>query len=372
MRHYRRVVGNDLRMNKIAKNSSKTALLIFLFGLGLAIFGLLAIYDASVVEGYRDFDDKFHFVKQQFTWIGLGIIASMITASIPQQVLKKYSKHFFFFVLLLMIIVLIPGIGPKLMGARRWIVAGPIVIQPSELIKVSIILYLGVWFQTVRSIKHFLVFLGINLGLVMLQPDLGTGMIIVGICFGLYYLSGADLKNIVYFVCLFCVAISLLILASPYRLNRIKTFMDPTSDPLGNSYHINQIFYGLGSGGISGVGIGQSRQKFAYLPEATTDSIFVIIAEEFGFLGSTLVIVTFLCFIMLAFRVARQASDPFDKLVAGGVSLLFFLQVLVNLSSMTGMVPLTGVPLPFISYGGSSLLSNFLALGLLINIAKRQ
>ncbi len=359
-------------MTKSAKDHSKLSLWVFLFGVGLALLGLLAIYDASVVEAFKDFDDKFHFVKQQSTWLGLGVIASLVTASLPVKFLKTYSKHFFFVVLFLMLIVLIPGIGPRLMGARRWIVAGPIVIQPSELIKIAVILYLGVWLQTPRELKQFLVFLGVILGLVMLQPDLGTGLIIVGICFGLYYLSGANLKSIITFVGFLSVAILLLIVVSPYRLNRLKTYMDPSADPLGSSYHITQIFYGLGSGGLSGVGIGQSRQKFAYLPEATTDSIFVIIAEEFGFLGSSVVVFSFLAFIMLAFKVARNSSDPFDKLVAGGISLLFFLQVFVNLSSMTGLVPLTGVPLPFISYGGSSLVSSFIALGLLINIAKRQ
>jgi cell division protein FtsW len=147
--------------------------------------------------------------------------------------------------------------------------------------------------------------------------------------------------------------------------------MDPTVDPLGSSYHINQVLYGLGSGGINGVGLGQSRQKYAYLPEATTDSIFVIIAEEFGFIGSSIFALFLVWLLVLSLRVSMRASDKFDKLLAGGISLLFLIQVFVNLSSMVALVPLTGVPLPFISYGGSSLVTNFIALGLLINISKR-
>ena len=213
--------------------------------------------------------------------------------------------------------------------------------------------------------------LGLVMGLIMLQPDLGTGIIVTMTCFALYFVSGASLKSIYTFVLLVFAAIFVLILASPYRMNRLKTFMDPTSDPLGASYHINQILYGLGSGGFTGVGIGKSRQKFAYLPEATTDSIFVIIGEEFGFLGGSILIITMISKILFSFRVALKVPDRFDKLMSCGVSLLFLNQIFINLGSMTAIVPLTGVPLPFISYGGSSLVTNFIALGLLINAAKR-
>jgi cell division protein FtsW len=147
--------------------------------------------------------------------------------------------------------------------------------------------------------------------------------------------------------------------------------MDPTQDPLGTSYHINQVLFGLGSGGLSGVGIGQSRQKFAYLPEATTDSIFVIIAEEFGFVGGAVLIIGLIALCLASLRVAQKSDNRFDKLLSCGVSLLFLTQILVNLSSMVALVPLTGVPLPFISYGGSSLVTNFMSLGLLINVAKK-
>ncbi|KKP29238.1 MAG: Stage V sporulation protein E, partial [Candidatus Nomurabacteria bacterium GW2011_GWF1_31_48] len=258
------------------KNNKRSglALTILAGGVILAIFGLLAIYDASVVEGYKDFSDKFHFVKQQAVWLVIGIVVSLFAAGFPLATLKKYSHVFLLGCLFLMVLVLIPGIGSKFLGARRWIIFGPIVIQPSELIKIALILYLARWL----------------LGLVMLQPDLGTGVVIVGTCFILYYLSGANLKDISIFMGLLVITMSVLVFASPYRMNRLKTFMDPTSDPLGASYHINQVLYGLGSGGLTGVGVGQSRQKFAYLPEATTDSIFVIIAEEFGFIGGAAVI----------------------------------------------------------------------------------
>lgn len=350
---------------------NRLPLTILIAGILMACFGLIAIYDASVIDAYRTFGDKFHYVKQQSVWILIGIVVATITASIPVQLIKKYAHVLYGFTLFLMVIVLIPGIGSKLLGARRWIDIGFTVIQPSELLKITLAIYLAKWLEEDRTLKQFLILLSINLVLIMLQPDLGTALITVGVSFMIYYLSGAKIKEIFSFSAILAVAISSLILFSPYRMDRMKTFMDPTTDPLGASYHINQILYGLGSGGVSGVGLGKSRQKYAYLPEATTDSIFVIIAEEFGFIGSTLLIVSLVGLLMFSFKVALNVSDKFDKLLSSSISLLFLIQIFVNLSSMVALVPLTGVPLPFISYGGSSLVTNFIALGLLINIAKR-
>lgn len=342
-----------------------------LFGIGIALIGLLAIYDASVVDAFKSFNDKFHYIKQQGAWLVIGILVALITSNIPISLIKKYTPAFFIISLILMFVVLIPGISPKLMGARRWIVLGPIVLQPSELIKISLILYLAKWLEVPRDLKQFLALLGLIMALIMLQPDLGTGIIVTMTCFILYFIAGAPMKDISTFIILSVVAVGILIVSSPYRMDRLKTYMDPTNDPLGASYHINQILYGLGSGGLTGVGIGKSRQKFAYLPEATTDSIYVIIAEEMGFIGGTILILAMVIMTMFSFKVSLLVNDRFDKLMSCGVSLLFLNQIFINLSSMTAIVPLTGVPLPFISYGGSSLVTNFLALGLLINAAKR-
>lgn len=351
--------------------SNRLPLSILLSGILVSCFGLLAIYDASVIDAYRTFDDKFHYVKQQSLWLGLGILVALITANIPISWIKKNSAVIYGFTLLLMIAVLIPGLGTKLQGARRWLIFGPLVFQPSELLKITLAIYLAKWLEQGREFKHFLGILGLNVVLLMLQPDLGTAIITVGMAFMIYYLSGAKIKEIITFSLILLVGLSGLILASPYRLTRVRTFMDPTQDPLGASYHINQVLYGLGSGGLYGVGLGRSRQKYAYLPEATTDSIFVIIAEEFGFFGSTILILLLVGLLTASLKVAKIVQDKFDKLLASGLSLLFLIQILVNLSSMVALTPLTGVPLPFISYGGSSLVTNFIALGLLINISKR-
>lgn len=352
-------------------SAPKLPLTILLAGILVAAFGLVAIYDASVVDAYRTFGDKFHYVKQQSLWLIVGIVTAMITANLPIKWIKQNAILIYGVTLFLMIMVLIPGIGSKLLGARRWLIFGPIVFQPSELLKITLAIYLARWLEHGRELKQFLALIGLNIALLMLQPDLGTAIITIGMAFMIYYLSGAKLKEILIFCSVLLVGIAFLILSSPYRLNRVQTFMDPTQDPLGTSYHINQVLYGLGSGGLYGVGLGMSRQKYAYLPEATTDSIFVIIAEEFGFFGSTILILLLAGLLTASLKVARSADDKFDKLLASGISLLFLIQILVNLSSMVALVPLTGVPLPFISYGGSSLVTNFLALGLLINIAKR-
>ncbi|NCP47037.1 hypothetical protein AUJ42_00855 [Candidatus Collierbacteria bacterium CG1_02_44_10] len=356
-------------MRKDSKN--KLPLAILFTGIIVAGFGLLAIYDASVIDAYRTFGDKFHYVKQQVIWLIVGILAALITSNIPISWIKKNAHLLYAATLVLMFLVLIPGIGSKFLGARRWLVLGPMILQPSELLKISFAIYLAKWLEVDRNLKQFLLLVGLNSLLIMLQPDLGTAIIIIGVSFLIYYLSGAKLKEIFSFIAILLVTISLLIISSPYRLSRIKTFVDPTSDPLGSSYHINQVLYGLGSGGVSGVGLGRSRQKYAYLPEATTDSIFVIIAEEFGFIGSALFIIVLVGLTVSSFKVSLSAGDKFDKLLGSGISLLFLLQIFVNLSSMVALTPLTGIPLPFISYGGSSLVTNFIALGVLINLSKQ-
>lgn len=345
--------------------------LITLLSVAISLIGLIVVYNASVVEAFNDFNDRYYFAKQQLVWLGLGLIVYFIASRLNPKHLKKISFAFFVLSLLAMILVIVPGVGLRLQGARRWISLGLFRFQPSELLKTSLVIYLATWLETPKEIKKFAVLLAVCLGLIMLQPDLGTAVIVAALGFGLFYLSGSAIKEIVlFFTCLIAGA-AILIFASPYRFERVKTFLDPTSDPLGRSYHINQVLIGLGSGGLSGVGLGRSRQKYSYLPEATTDSIFTIVGEELGFIGGVLLIALLLSLSLLAFRVASQAHDQFSRLLAAGVALLFSTQTFVNLASMVALVPLTGVPLPLISYGGSSLITTFLALGILAGVARQ-
>ena len=343
---------------------------IFLLGLGLSIIGLIAIYNSSAIEGFTDFGNKYHFVKNQLTWLVLGITLFFVIQNISLDSIKKSTPVIFFTSLVLMLLVLIPGVGSKLQGARRWLSLGAVGIQPSEVFKLSVILYLASWLETPKPLKTFLVFILSSLALVMFQPDLGTAAVIIASAFTLYYLSGAKLRDMSFFFVLLISLVSVLIIVSPYRLRRLQTFLDPTQDPLGSSYHINQVLLGLGSGGFSGVGLGKSRQKYAYLPESTTDSIFVVVGEELGFLGGAILITMFSVFLFSAFNVARKAKTHYRRLLASGLTLLLLTQVFVNLGAMVALLPLTGMPLPFISYGGSSLITTYISLGLLANIAK--
>jgi cell division protein FtsW len=354
------------------KTKKITSAQIFFLGLSLSIIGLVAIYNSSAIEAFTDFQDKYHFVKNQLVWLLMGVTLFVFIQNISLGLIKKVTPILFAVSLILMVLVLIPGIGTKIQGARRWLILGPIRIQPSEVFKLTTIMYLASWLETKKSLKTFLFFSLVCLSLVMFQPDLGTSSVLIASAFSLYYLSGANLKDLSLFSTLLISLVAILIIASPYRLRRLKTFLDPTQDPLGSSYHINQVLLGLGSGGFSGVGLGKSRQKYAYLPESTTDSIFVILGEELGLIGGVILIGIFATFILFAFRIANQAHTHYQTLLASGLTLLLLTQIFVNLGAMVALVPLTGMPLPFISYGGSSLLTTYISLGILSNIAKSK
>ena len=345
---------------------------LFFLAVLLSFLGLIAIYNSSVVEAFTDFNDKFHFVKNQLLWIFIGIIFFLGLSRVKYQVFQQFAFPFLLFSFLLMFMVFIPGLGPELQGARRWLILGPINFQPSEIFKLAIVIYLSTWLSHSRSLIHFLGFVGFSLILLLLQPDLGTSVIIATTSFILYYLSGADLKKLLPVVITMGGIGLLLILSSPYRMRRLTTFLDPTQDPLGASYHVNQVLLGLGSGGLTGIGLGKSRQKYAYLPESTTDSIFVVIAEELGFIGSSILIVLLLLLVLTGFKIASKASSQPQKLLAAGMVLLLLTQIFVNLGSMVALVPLTGMPLPLISYGGTSLISTFASLGILASIARQN
>lgn len=336
----------------------------------ISIFGLVAVFEASVVEGFLQFGNKFHFVKLQLTWIITGLLGFMVASYIPYPVYKKLAQPIFIVAVILLLVVLIPGVGVKAQGARRWIDLGFTVLQPAEFTKLAMVIYLSSWLSTHQRFWPFVFITSIVLGLVMLQPDLGTAIIITSIAFALFFVSGGSFKKILIGGLGAVFIASILIVTSPYRMNRLKTFLDPTADPLGTSYHIRQVLIAIGSGGINGQGIGKSRQKYQYLPEASTDSIFAIIAEETGFIGSLIVIGALYSLINQGFKIAAASTDPFARLLVTGIISWVGFQTLVNLAAMVALVPLTGVPLPLISYGGSSLIMILFALGIVANVSR--
>lgn len=338
----------------------------------LVFFGLFMIYDASSYIAFRDFGDKYHYFKEQIVWIILGFLSLIFFSVFNYQKLRSIALPILITSIILLILVFVPGLGINALGATRWISFAGFSLQPTEFAKLGLAIYFAAWFSNKEKGRFFafLLLLAAVLFLIMLQPDMGTAVIILTQALVIYFLSGA---SIIHFFALIPVALVsgiLLILIEPYRFQRLKSFLDSAGSPERTSYHVKQILIALGTGGLMGVGLGNSLQKYAYLPENATDSIFAIIAEEFGFLGSIIVVCFYIIIVWRGFLIASQAKDVFGKLLAGGITSFFAIQTLINLGAQTALLPLTGVPLPLISYGGSSLIVILSAMGILLNVAK--
>jgi cell division protein FtsW len=336
----------------------------------LAILGTFAIADASAPMAQANFGDSLYFVKQHLMWLALGFVAMLVASHIPYVLWKKYSVHLFFIAIVLLIVVLIPGVGIKVLGARRWINLGFTSFQPSEVAKFALCLYFARLTDAKRPLKSFLMVLAMTSGLIMLQPDLGTTIILVGIGFMQLFISSVPLIEMAKVLAAGVLGALGLILTSDYRRERLLTYFSHSDDPRGISYHINQVLIALGSGGIFGVGLGQSRQKYLFLPESATDSVFAVIAEEIGFIGSAALILLFVFFLYRGLKVAQNAPDTFATLLAGGIVSWLAIQFFLNISSMVALTPLTGVPLPFFSYGGTSLTLLMTGIGILLQISR--
>jgi len=352
--------------------SNKPDVFLIVLVVSLTIFGVIMVGNASVVEAYRDFNDKFYYLKLQAQWAGLGFLAFWLATLLPFSYFRKTAVLLMVLAIIFLILVLIPGFGTEALGARRWLNAGGIRFQPSELAKFALIIYLAAFLSRQKKTLPFITVMAVLVGLIMCQPDLGTTVVLVAIGVLLYFASGAPLWQFGS-IGLLSLAVGVgLIFSSSYRRERLLTFLNPGRDPLGASYHIRQILIALASGGLFGVGLGQSRQKYEYLPEVTTDSIFAVIAEETGFVGGLLVVLSFLFFVWRGLKIAKEAPDEFSRLLAIGITVWVGLQAFVNLAAMVALVPLTGIPLPFISYGGSALVLALFSAGILVNISKHR
>ncbi|MCL4375062.1 putative lipid II flippase FtsW [Patescibacteria group bacterium] len=340
----------------------------------LSIVGVFFIFEASAVKSFSDLGNSFYYLKQQLIWLVIGIVIALAVSTFDYH--RFYYLAFFLMggTVFLLMLVLVPGIGAEVGGARRWIDLGFFRLQPTELAKLATIIYLSAWFinRERKRFFSFLILLGVLMVLVFLQPDMGTAAIIFLVGLTIYYLAGVELHYLLFLIPTAAVLAGLLIKFSPYRFHRLLAFFDPNLDPLGITYHINQILISLSNGGWLGQGFGASRQKYLFLPEAHTDSIFAIVGEEIGFVGSTFLLLGFIFLMYKIYQVAQRAPDRFGRLLAGGAFAFFNFQILINLGGMVNLIPLTGVPLPFISYGGSNLLVSFFLLGMLINIAKKS
>ena len=349
-------------------------LLLILLVVGISLFGLLMVFDASSFISFRDFGTKYHYSTEQLLWMVLGFAGMGFFSWFDYKKFYALSVPLLIIAIGLLLAVFIPGIGVKVLGASRWINLHVFVLQPAEFVKLTLAIYLSAWFSS-REKGRFLAFLllmGLVLGLVLLEPDMGTAIIILCEAFILYFLSGGKIMHFLSAIPLLGLGGVLLAILSPYRAKRLATFLNPTQDTGSSSYHVRQILIALGSGGWFGVGLGNSLQKYAYLPENTTDSIFAIIAEEIGFLGSLVVLAILAAIIWCGIKIAQATTDPFGRLLAGGITAFLASQMLINLGAQTALLPLTGVPLPFISYGGSALVVDLCSIGILLNIARQH
>jgi cell division protein FtsW len=343
---------------------------LFFLVIALVVIGIIAVADVSAPQSLNNYGNKFYLLKEQSISAAIGIVAFLVISRIKYSFWEKVSTPLFFVSVLLLVLVLLQRFGMSALGARRWISIGSINFQPSELIKFTICMYFAKVVSSKKPPLSYFIPLTLVVGLIMLQPDLGTTLIILVIGFSQIFVSNVSLWYVLGSAGVGVLGTIALILLSPYRKARLMTFLETTADPLGKSYHIRQVLLALGSGGLFGVGLGASRQKYLFLPEASTDSIFAVIAEELGLIGALAIIFLFVFFVVKGLKIARNAPDTFASTLAVGISAWIGGQAFLNIASMVSLVPLTGIPLPFISYGGSSLVMICCACGILLNISK--
>ena len=346
----------------------------------LLVFGLIMLTSASSALGHERFGDSYFFIKRQLLFGVLpGMLAFFILARIDYRALKRFALPVGVGTTLLLLLVFLPGVGSALgTNARSWIVLGDYSFQPAEFAKLGLIIFFSAYLAKVgRGIRDlargFLPSLAVGLApvvLVALQPDIGTVSILFAILFALLFFAGAKLWHMGALAGLGVAGLAFMVAIAPYRAARLTTFLHPELDPQGVGYHINQAFLAIGSGGFFGLGLGHSRQKFQYLPEVNADSIFAIIAEEMGFLFVFAFVALLALIAYRGFLIAKRAPDDFGRLLVSGIIVWFLTQSFLNIGAMVGIVPLTGVPLPFVSHGGTALLMAMAGVGILTNVSK--
>jgi cell division protein FtsW len=356
------------------ESTHKYDYLLILIVAALLIVGLMMVYSATFALGYQLYGQPTYFFIRQALWMGLGLMAMIVTALIEYHTWRKWSIPIMAGALLLLGLVLV--IGSDRFGGQRWLLGGS--VQPSELAKLAVIVYIADWLSSkgmrIRQVTYglipFAILLGFVTGLIMLQPDFSTAVLISITAVAMFFIAGGDLWQMIASGVLGGATFSLLVTRSEYRLARITSFLNPMGDQLGNNYQVRQILIALGSGGITGLGLGASRQKFGYIPASHTDGIFAILGEELGLIGCLVVIALFALLAYRGFRIAIAAPDAFGTVLAAGVTCCLIFQALINIAVVTATAPFTGIPLPFISFGGSSLVISMAGIGLLLAISR--
>lgn len=352
--------------------------ILFMSVIMLLSIGLVMVFSASQYVTIIRYEDSFYYFKRQFIWAVLGVAAMVAAMNVDYYKIKRWVGPLLIMAIVLLILVLIPGIGKVVNGARRWIDLGFITFAPAELVKLCLIAFVSFGLSKrstnlqsfTKGLLPYLIIMGLAAGLILLQPDLGTAIVLCGTIMILFIAAGAKMSHICGLGAVGVGLVGLAIYLEPYRMIRFLAFIDPGADPQGAGYHILQSLYAIGSGGLFGMGLGNSKQKFLYLPENHTDFIFAIIGEELGFIGSSLVILLFILLAWRGLKIAITAPDSFGSLLATGITCGIVLQAIINIGMVTGSMPVTGVPLPLISFGGTSLLFTLAGIGILLNISK--
>lgn len=340
--------------------------------------GVVMIYSASAIYAYSNMGDSLYYLKRHLIYLVMGLILMFIAMSVDLKHVKRFSKPMLGVSIILLILVLIPHIGKEISGAKRWFKLGPVNFQPSEFAKIAILIYIADFIarkkELVKSFIHGYVpamaVLGVTVGLILLEPDLGTAATISVITVMMLYTGGLRVSYIIASLLASLPLLYVLLFRVPFRRKRLMIFLNPWADKRGTGFQIIQSFIALGSGGLFGVGLGQSRQKLFYLPASHTDFIFSIIGEELGFLGTASVVVLFILFVWEGMKVVMKSSGLFEKMLSFGIVSTIALEAIINIGVTAGALPTKGLPLPFISYGGSGLIFHLMAVGLLLNAAK--
>ncbi|MDP1884355.1 MAG: putative lipid II flippase FtsW [Candidatus Moranbacteria bacterium] len=362
------------------KTGGKSDMILLYAVFGLIIFGLIMIASAGIGYARVRFGDEYFFFKRQLLFGVLpGLLLMAIIRNIDYKIWKKLSVPFFFVSIVFLVLVFVPGIGTKIYGASRWVQFGPFSFQPAEMLKISLILYLAAWLEGKKDMVDdfyeglvpFAMIVALVSFLLIKQPDIGTLGATILIAMSVFFASGAKVSHMFLMGAAGLASLFVLIKFESYRMNRLLVFLNPELDPRGIGYQINQALLAIGSGGIFGVGLGHSLQKFNYLPEPVGDSIFAIIGEELGMLGESALIFLFIVLAVRGFKIAKNAPDTFGRLTAVGIVSWIVFQAFINIAAISGLIPLTGIPLPFISYGGTSIVFLLAGIGILLNISKQ-
>ena len=354
-------------------------LMLLLVVLALLAIGLAMVYSASGMKALDTLDDPRYYLLQQSIWVGVGLVAMGVVARVDYHRYRRLALPALVIAVLLLVAVLIPGVGTRVGGASRWLrITSFVGVQPAELAKLALVVYLAFWLgrhrdsvQRVSVTIPFLLLIGLIAGLVVAEPDLGTAIVVGAIGLAMYFVAGARLREFGALGILAAVLVTVAAVIQPYRLQRILTFLDPWSDPRGDGFQTIQMLYGLALGGPFGEGLGAGKEKFGFLPAPYTDSIFAVLGNELGLFGTLAVVLLFLVIAFKGVRIATGAPDVTGALLATGITTWLVFQAWVNMAVVASLVPMTGITLPFISYGGSSICVGLVGVGILLNIGRQ-